>query len=243
MNKYVVIILCAVLIISGLFVGCKNTKKEDSFNISSEELDKLVIENPNAQIIKRYRGGDYLFFETIKTEDGYIFNEYEKIEDVLQSEYTMPPHYLVVVDDKIVSCQALIDGKSKEVTDNNSNADSRDERVIAKIKSGEIVNKISKDINVKSTYYFATPKHGSLVQYVVYLETDRGDFVYVYEADEEMEYIFPSDVFFELKKMEREYWYNETPVLINGYSGPPLGSLKDIERYNINSPSFDLEIK
>ena len=147
------------------------------------------------------------------------------------------------MDDKIVSCQALIDGKSKEVTDNNSNADSRDERVIAKIKSGEIVNKISKDINVKSTYYFATPKNGSLVQYVVYLETDIGDFVYVYEADEEMEYIFPSNVFFELKKMEREYWYNEAPVLINGYSGPPLGSLKDIERYNINSPSFDLEIK
>ena len=77
MKKYIVIILCAVLMMSSLFVGCQNnnqnTNKEDSFNISSEELDKLVIDNPNAQIIKRYRGLDYIFHETIKTEDGYIF--------------------------------------------------------------------------------------------------------------------------------------------------------------------------
>jgi hypothetical protein len=233
---------------SSLFVGCQNnnqnTNKEDSFNISSEELDKLVIENPNAQIIKRYRGNDpFVFAERVKSENTYIFNQYEKFEDIYQNGEIYPPHYLVVVDDKIVSCQTLIDGKLKEVTNSNG-ADLNDEIVIAKIKSGEIVNKISKDIKVNNIYYFATPQDAELCHYIVYFETNKGDWVYLDDKREEMEYIFPSDVFFELKRLEGEYYYyNDDAGMSEGYSGPDLQNLKDIERYNINSPSFDLEIK
>ena len=199
--------------------------KGDSFNLTSEEINKLKIENPDNQVIKKYL-----------TAFCFLFPGSTSVSDMVKSEEIIAEQYIILENNSIVSYQTLQSGESTEINGINENKRASDEAFVSKINTGKnMLAEVSNNIEVNSIHYFVDTTYlGSCIYY----ETNEGDYVYYkgFVSNETRDYLFPASDFIDLITLV----YNER--LKNPYSSDGSVNIEDymdVSQYDMNSPTFD----
>ena len=148
MKKFIAFLLVFAFLLSMAITASASdvVKKNDSLNISSDELDKLMIESPNSQVVKKYN-----------TVFIFVFPETTSIDEVLRKNIG-DQRYMIFEGDKLVSYQRLQEGKTEKILSDNPAWDivyERELEFVSKMRAGnELLSKISSDIEVSNVYYF-----------------------------------------------------------------------------------------
>ena len=236
MKKYIAFLLVFAFMLSMAITASASdvVKKNDSLNISSDELDKLMIESPNSQVVKKYN-----------TVFRFVFPETSSIDEVLRIEGVGDQRYMIFEGDKLVSYQRLRGDKAEKILSDNPAWDivyERELEFVSKMRAGnELLSKISADIEVSNAYYFQDTDLDSCIYY----ETNLGDYVYYkscisYSAASEKKnnYLFPAADFVDLITRVANWW-KEHPDWDGGSTD--IADYMDVSKYDMDSPSFDVK--
>ena len=204
----------------------------DCLNVNPDEIDQLMIEDPDSQVIKKYLALFPVLFDHSTDAQEIIKN---------QDRFAI---YVILKDGKIVSRQRINNGKAeeyREITSAASIIEKQEYKNISLMVNGkEVLSKISADIEVNNTYYFEETM--AYTRYGIYYETNLGNYFLLVGSKE---YLFPIDDFMEL--MERFKAENQRRFELYGkqMGGVDLDSFisenMDLSNYDINSTSFDLK--
>ena len=106
MKKITVFLMALFLIFSmTITVSAESmVQKNDSLNLRSDEIDRLNVQGLDVQVVKKYR-----------TAFCFLFPGTATVEELLQSDEITGEWYIILENNNIVSCQALQDGKVKEI--------------------------------------------------------------------------------------------------------------------------------
>ena len=237
MKKFIAFLLvCAFMLSMAITASASDVvKKNDSLNISSDELDKLMIESPNSQVVKKYN-----------TVFRFVFPETSSIDEVLRIEGVGDQRYMIFEGDKLVSYQRLQEGKTEKILSDNPAWDivyERELEFVSKMRAGnELLSKISSDIEVSNVYYFYDTAYlGSCIYY----ETNLGDYVYYKSyisssvaSAKKNNYLFPAADFVEMITRVANWW-KEHPDWDGG--SYDIADYMDVSKYDMDSPSFDVK--
>ena len=201
--------------------------KWDCLNVNPDEIAKLMIEDPDCQVVKKYPALLPSIFE-ISTNGHEIIKGYDHIAV-----------YLIFKDGKIVSQQKINNEKATYVM---CAIDKYEYKNISLMVSGkEVLSKISADIEVLNTYYFEEAIKAT--RYGIYYQTNLGNYFLLLVGQNE--YLFPIDDFIELMRRERAEARRRFELYGKQMGGEDLDSFidenMDLSNYDINSPSFDLK--
>ena len=160
------VFILSLTLLLPLAVSAKETlQKYDSLNLSAGEKEAIGISDDNIQIVKKYRA-----------HWCFVFPETTSIEEVLESQEMLLPHYIIYNDNGVDSYQMINNGKSEKVDILTVLEQSLDEEYIKKMNAGSSqLTEVADNIEIYNMYYLEDTSYlGKCIYYV----TNKGDYVY-----------------------------------------------------------------
>ena len=229
--RLIAVFLCVAIVVLIPFTisAEERVKKADSLNITSEEMSQLKIPytpypHAKVQVVKKY-----------VTAFTFLFPGMEDVDELLVSNEIISEHFLILLNDEIVSHQRIFKGNLENVENVTEVQSAKDEKIVQIMNAGnDLLAKISTEIEVYQTYYFFDTTG---LDSCIYFETSDGDYVYWKSYVVGGECLFPAEIFVQLVTLVFEE-RGKYPDQVG--SGVHITDYMDLSKYNMNSPSFDL---
>lgn len=200
-----------------------------NYSINFRDTINTINFEEDVTIIKAMRASPSSEFGRYSTIDGILEDKYTR----LSSERYPPYFYVIFIDGNPYDSLYILDDLSVRV----AWFDYKD-KALSFLLDNKVLKYLPSETIVSNVLYFFGEEDTSSECSALYYFTNNGDYVYHIDGSSGKEYIFPSNVFFDLMKKVLEKYLADVYTDGGNYTIKDVG---DFPEYQIGSDSFFLK--